>query len=160
MIGFGMVMFWVFTGIYAGFGAILTHDPLVQVSGMKNKVRNSAIPRRRRLSSSANTSFRIEYFSTATADPSGYGEGETYLGSDTVTTDGSGNATINTTLAVSVAEGHSVSATATVCNDGVTCSNLGDTSEFGANVTVIDVQSIGGRVFEDRFTVVVLFDHQ
>ena len=38
MIGFGMVMFWVFTGIYAGFGAILTHDPLVQVSGMKNKV--------------------------------------------------------------------------------------------------------------------------
>ena len=36
MIGFGMVMFWVFTGIYAGW--IMTHDPLAQISGMKNKV--------------------------------------------------------------------------------------------------------------------------
>ena len=38
MIGFGMVMFWVFTGFYAGFDMIETHDPLVQVSGMKNKI--------------------------------------------------------------------------------------------------------------------------
>ncbi|MEM0947633.1 MAG: ABC transporter permease [Pseudomonadota bacterium] len=38
MIGYGMVMFWVFTGIYAGFNMIETHDPLAQVSGMKNKV--------------------------------------------------------------------------------------------------------------------------
>ena len=43
MIGFGMVMFWVFTGLYAGFGMIMTHDPLVQVSGMKNKVPGTAV---------------------------------------------------------------------------------------------------------------------
>ncbi|WP_172295176.1 ABC transporter permease [Pseudoruegeria sp. HB172150] len=38
MIGFGLVMFWVFTGIYAAMDLILTHDPLTQVSGMKNKL--------------------------------------------------------------------------------------------------------------------------
>ena len=38
MIGFGLVMFWVFAGIMAGlFDMIVTHDSLVQVSGMKNK---------------------------------------------------------------------------------------------------------------------------
>ncbi|MEM8632072.1 MAG: ABC transporter permease [Pseudomonadota bacterium] len=36
MIGFGMVMFWVFTGLFSEL--IMTHDPLVQVSGMKNKL--------------------------------------------------------------------------------------------------------------------------
>ncbi len=38
MIGFGLVMFWVFTGIYGAMDLIATHDPLAQVSGMKNKV--------------------------------------------------------------------------------------------------------------------------
>ena len=37
MIGFALVMFWVFVGIYAHFDLLITHDPLVQVSGMKNK---------------------------------------------------------------------------------------------------------------------------
>ena len=37
MIGFALVTFWVFTAIYAGvFDLIATHDPLAQVSGMKN----------------------------------------------------------------------------------------------------------------------------
>ena len=39
MIGFGLVMFWVFSGIMAGpLDWIATHDPLKQVSGMKNKL--------------------------------------------------------------------------------------------------------------------------
>ena len=38
MIGFGIVMFWVFTGIFAGMDLVATHDPLSQVSGMKNKL--------------------------------------------------------------------------------------------------------------------------
>ncbi|SLN37275.1 Glutathione transport system permease protein GsiD [Falsiruegeria litorea R37] len=38
MIGFGLVMFWVFTGIFGAMDLIVTHDPLSQVSGMKNKV--------------------------------------------------------------------------------------------------------------------------
>jgi peptide/nickel transport system permease protein len=35
MIGFGLVMFWVFTALFADM--IATHDPLTQISGMKNK---------------------------------------------------------------------------------------------------------------------------
>ncbi|MGP6086046.1 ABC transporter permease [Antarctobacter jejuensis] len=38
MIGFGLVMFWVYTAIFYGlFDWIATHDPLSQASGMKNK---------------------------------------------------------------------------------------------------------------------------
>ena len=39
MIGFAIVMFWVFAGFFAGaLDWIITHDPLAQFSGMKNKV--------------------------------------------------------------------------------------------------------------------------
>jgi peptide/nickel transport system permease protein len=44
MIGFALVTFWVFTAIYAGvFDLIATHDPIAQVSGMKNKVPGTAL---------------------------------------------------------------------------------------------------------------------
>src|SRR6056297_3572593 len=39
MIGFGLVMFWVYTALFYGlFDWIATHGPLDQASGMKNKV--------------------------------------------------------------------------------------------------------------------------
>ncbi len=44
MIGFGLVMFWVFTGIFGALDLIVTHDPLDQVSGMKNKVPGTPLP--------------------------------------------------------------------------------------------------------------------
>jgi peptide/nickel transport system permease protein len=37
MIGFGLVMFWVFVDIFSAMDLLLTHAPLDQVSGMKNK---------------------------------------------------------------------------------------------------------------------------
>ena len=43
MIGFALVMFWVFTGIFGAMDMIITHDPLAQVSGMKNKVPGTPI---------------------------------------------------------------------------------------------------------------------
>ena len=36
MIGLFIVLFWVLTAIFADM--IITHDPLAQVSGMKNKL--------------------------------------------------------------------------------------------------------------------------
>ncbi len=46
MIGFGLVMFWVFTGVFGGvFDMIVTHDSLSQVSGMKNKLPGTALAR-------------------------------------------------------------------------------------------------------------------
>ena len=44
MIGFGLVMFWVFTAIFGAMDFIVTHDPLGQVSGMKNKVPGTPTP--------------------------------------------------------------------------------------------------------------------
>ena len=44
MIGFALVMFWVFTALFTAYGyatgssIIMTHEPLSQMSGMKNKV--------------------------------------------------------------------------------------------------------------------------
>ncbi len=43
MIGFAIVMFWVFTAVFGAMGEIVTHDPLAQVSGMKNKVPGTAL---------------------------------------------------------------------------------------------------------------------
>ncbi|KPQ08530.1 MAG: peptide/nickel transport system permease protein [Rhodobacteraceae bacterium HLUCCA12] len=42
MIGFAIVMFWVFTAIFADL--IVTHNPLVQVSQMRNAVPGSPLP--------------------------------------------------------------------------------------------------------------------
>ena len=45
MIGFGLVMFWVFTAIFSGmFDMLITHNPLSQVSGLKNKVPGVPMP--------------------------------------------------------------------------------------------------------------------
>lgn len=42
MVGLGIVLFWVLTAIFADL--IITQDPLVQISGMKNKVPGTPIP--------------------------------------------------------------------------------------------------------------------
>lgn len=81
------------------------------------------------LNSTANTSFRIEFFANSACDPSGNGEGETFEGFTDVMTDGGGNATINAMLAVSLSAGLSVTATATN-------NSTKDTSEFSSCVTV------------------------
>ncbi|MCA8997201.1 MAG: DUF4347 domain-containing protein, partial [Planctomycetaceae bacterium] len=72
------------------------------------------------LNSTANTSFRIEFFSNSTGD-----EGQTYLGSRNVITDRIGNAAFVDSFSANVAAGANITATAT---------NLatGDTSELSA----------------------------
>ena len=87
------------------------------------------------LKSIANTQFRIEFFANTAQDGSGYGEGKRYLGFANVTTDGSGNATISTTLTATVAVGEFISATATKSNAGFTV--FTDTSEFARNVAAV-----------------------
>ena len=74
------------------------------------------------LNSTAATEFRLELFANAACDPSGNGEGETFLGSTMVTTDGSGNAGFTVTLTATVAVGQFITATATDPNN--------NTSEF------------------------------
>jgi trimeric autotransporter adhesin len=89
------------------------------------------------LNSTANQSFRIEFFSSAIADALGYGEASTYLGFAFVTTNASGNASISTLLpGVVVPVGYTVTATATIDTGGGTYSS---TSEFSKNVLVTSV---------------------
>ena len=80
--------------------------------------------------STPNTSFTLEFFSSPSADASGNGEGKTFLCDTTVTTDGSGNATINVTCSTTTTAGHVVTATAT------RNSSPFDTSEFSNAITV------------------------
>lgn len=81
------------------------------------------------LNSTPLASFEIELFGNAALDPSGYGEGETYLGMVAVTTDAAGNAAFSTVLPVAVPGGSFVTATATDA--------AGNTSEFSAGVPVV-----------------------
>ncbi len=64
------------------------------------------------LNSTANTAFRLEFFSSTRGHASGFGEGETFLGFSNVSTDASGNASYNVTFPVSdTARAFSVTAT-------------------------------------------------
>ena len=65
------------------------------------------------LSSLANTSFLIQFFSSQIPDPSGRGQGQTFLGSTIVTTGASGSASINFNLASGLGVGDWLTATAT-----------------------------------------------
>jgi len=87
------------------------------------------------LQSAASSDYRVEFFASSSADPSGNGEGRRYLGFVNVSTDGSGNATISTALAAAVSAGEVVSATATLTNSSFT--TYRSTSEFGPNVTAV-----------------------
>jgi hypothetical protein len=59
------------------------------------------------------TTYTLEFFASATADPSGFGQGERFLGFITVTTDANGNATFAAGFASDVLPGEFLSATAT-----------------------------------------------
>jgi hypothetical protein len=79
------------------------------------------------LNSIPSSTFTVELYSNAVCDPSGFGEGETYLGSVPVTTNASGNGTFNIALP-GPATGF-LTATATDAAN--------NTSEFSACVAIV-----------------------
>lgn len=81
------------------------------------------------LNSTPNSSFRIEFFSSQITGPQGFGEGQTFIGSTTVATDGSGNASFMVNTGSFTPTGQFITATAT---DNTT----NDTSEFSAAAQV------------------------
>jgi len=82
------------------------------------------------LNATPNSAFVLEFFSSSSCDPSGYGEGERFLGSARVATDASCNGSFDVTLPVAAPRGSFITATAT---DGA-----GNTSELSA------CQPVGG----------------
>ena len=81
-----------------------------------------------KINSTPNSTLRVEFFSNASTDPLGYGEGEKFLGFQNVTTDSSGNANFTVNLPQAVPLGGFISATATDPNN--------NTSEFSQNLEV------------------------
>jgi hypothetical protein len=73
--------------------------------------------------------FTVEVFASPDCDPSGFGEGQQFLGAVSVTTDPAGNAAIDAHLEAAVPAGWFVAATATAEPSGAT-------SEFGACVAL------------------------
>jgi hypothetical protein len=76
------------------------------------------------LKSTPNGTFQVDFFSSATLDSSGNGEGALFLHTTTVNTNGNGDATIGVTFQTPVGATQAVTATATDTN--------GNTSEFSA----------------------------
>ncbi|MBI3949247.1 MAG: HYR domain-containing protein [Acidobacteria bacterium] len=74
------------------------------------------------LNSTANTTFNLDFFANPACDVSGHGEGQTFLGSTTATTDGNCNANFSVTLPLPAGAGQIITATAT--------DPEGNTSEF------------------------------
>lgn len=79
------------------------------------------------LHSAPNTTYRIEFFSNASCDGSGNGEGQTYLGTTNATTNAAGDVTFK--FATAIPEGQSATATAT--------DSANNTSEFSACKLVV-----------------------
>lgn len=75
------------------------------------------------LDSIPNSAFRIEFFASPQCDPSGYGEGEFFLGHTTVQTNAVGIATINASVPSTAPAGWVITSTATQTASG-------NTSEF------------------------------
>ena len=82
------------------------------------------------LNSTPNSTFLVQFFGNSVADPSGFGEGETLLGSVSVPTDASGNGSFNMPFAGAPSF---VAATAT--------DPSGNTSEFSQDVATTQVMA-------------------
>ena len=116
------------TNLLQNFPVILE---AAQVNANTVKVRGS-------LNSSTNSTYRIEIFSSPSCDASGFGEGATFLGSATLTTNFSGNGTFDVQLTKTVPLGHKITATAT-SNNG---SAPGNTSEFSVCQSLVLQQPV------------------
>ncbi len=81
------------------------------------------------LQSAPNQDYVVEFFASPACDASGFGQGERYIGSTSVTTDAGGSAGFAVSLAASTNAGEVVTATATRASTG-------ETSEFSACVAV------------------------
>ncbi|MBI5565883.1 MAG: PKD domain-containing protein, partial [Chloroflexi bacterium] len=97
------------------------------------------------LTSTASTTFTLHFYSNTACDVTGYGEGQTYLGAITTTTDSAGFTAFTAALPISVPDGESITATAT--------DPAGNTSEFSVCSNPTGYAPISGlQAFNDSPT--------
>jgi len=99
------------------------------------------------LTSLPSADFRIEFFASTAADPTGFGEGQRFLGFTEVMTDSSGHVSFSYSPAAPVAGGRFITATATRLDDQ---GEPIETSEFSNAVQVVgDLPVLKGDVNGD-----------
>lgn len=81
------------------------------------------------LDSKPNTTYAVSLYSNVTPNPSGFGDGETFLGTLTVLTNAAGHGVFSFVPTAAVPVGRFISSTAS--------DPLGDTSEFSRNLAVV-----------------------
>jgi hypothetical protein len=86
------------------------------------------------LHSLASTTFDLDFYASVVADTSGFGEGDRYLGTTEVITDGSGDGTFSVMLPAATTSGEVITATAT--------DPSGNTSEFSAAFSTATVDPL------------------
>ena len=84
-----------------------------------------------------NFDYLFHFFSNTAADPSGNGEGGTWLAEEVIRTDGSGNASFVVSLPTSIPPGQSITSTATLSDLAATSAERDGTSEF-SNAQVVE----------------------
>ena len=87
------------------------------------------------------TGYRVEFFANDSADPSGHGQGQTYIGSDTIAGDVT-NRSATITLPSGVSGTKYITATTTMTDNST--DGFGHTSEFALNVQANFVAATGG----------------
>ena len=87
------------------------------------------------------TGYRVEFFANDSDDPSGHGQGQTYIGSDTIAGDVT-NRSATITLPSGVSGTKYITATATMTDNST--DGFGHTSEFALNVQANFVAATGG----------------
>lgn len=137
-------------GIELGFDGVTSNDVGDADSGpnslqnypeLTNAVANAGnVVVQGRLNSRPSTVYQLDFFLNETPDTSGYGEGQFYLGSTNVTTDGAGNASFSAIVAALQPNARHISATATDPN--------GNSSEFSPWIVV------GSTIPPTTFTVI------
>ena len=148
-----------YLGIDIGDGGPNTNDLIDNDTGPNNLqnypiissalFENDTVTLHGTFNSVASSTFRLEYYLNDECDPSGYGEGERYLGSGYVSTDVDGSAEFSISFNVLVPVGSYITATAT--------NPEGSTSEFSAcqAITNEELQPsiiVSSHEFEFSFT--------
>ena len=146
-------------GIDLGGDGVTPNDPCDGDSGANNRQNTPVITSSSSsggstiiegtLDSAPNVTFTIEFFSNGACDPSGFGEGEAFIGSATVTTDRSCRASFAITLPIAIPLGSFITATATDPNGNTSefaqCSLLGGDCSFSIFPTRRSFPARGGE---------------
>ncbi len=101
------------------------------------------------LNSLPESGFLIQFFTNEVVDPSGFGEGKTFVGQTQVITNTDGDATIDVDTSVQLVTGAFVTATATLLG----AESFVETSEFSAAIPVVAVGPLIGATKVDYLAV-------